>query len=447
MPSDRVNEYLKSVCAEVRWRQAHDAVREELAAHIEDQTEAYMRSGMERETAERKAVESMGSPAETGLRLDASYRPKPQWGPIILLAALLLISAVCRFAEYGNGGDSAFGKFIIAACIGCGLFVWLYNADLYRLAGLSWQAYIAVIALCLAALPLCYSHGPSEMIVLQTAAITIPALFAGWLYVCRGFGGLLTGGAMLVIPIAGMLMAPYTGAAVNVAAACLAVIAFASVWGLCGKNRWLPIALSWGGVLCGGYGLLRSNARWWQRVAVMLRPEAFPEDYSYQIRVVRDMLRTSRPIGRGQDTEMLRYSMLFKRDGSIGGEAYVDFMLTTIAHRYGWVIALIIAAVLIGLIAMLFFKALKLTSLFGKMMGCGICASLLMQTVQYMLGNCGIVIMGWLPLPFLSYGNTSLVVNMAMMGLLCSLMRSDGLYADKEAKPLNKLRLRLEWEK
>ena len=144
MPSDRVNEYLKSVCAEVRWRQAHDAVREELAAHIEDQTEAYMRSGMERETAERKAVESMGSPAETGLRLDASYRPKPQWGPVIMLTALLMISAACRFMEYGNGGSSL-GKFIIAACIGCGLFVWLYNADLYRLAGLSWQAYIAVL--------------------------------------------------------------------------------------------------------------------------------------------------------------------------------------------------------------------------------------------------------------------------------------------------------------
>lgn len=80
------------------------------------------------------------------------------------------------------------------------------------------------------------------------------------------------------------------------------------------------------------------------------------------------------------------------------------------------------------------------------MMGCGICASLLMQTVQYILGNCGITVISWLPLPFLSYGNTSLVVNMAMIGLLCSLMRSDGLYADKEAKPLNKLRLRLEWE-
>ena len=114
MPSDRVNEYLKSVCAEVRWRQAHDAVREELAAHIEDQTEAYMRSGMERETAEKKAVESMGSPAETGLRLDASYRPKPQRGPVIMLTALLMISTTCRFMEYGNGG-SPLGKFIIAA--------------------------------------------------------------------------------------------------------------------------------------------------------------------------------------------------------------------------------------------------------------------------------------------------------------------------------------------
>lgn len=34
MPSDRVNEYLKSVCDEVRWRQAHDAVKSELSAYI-----------------------------------------------------------------------------------------------------------------------------------------------------------------------------------------------------------------------------------------------------------------------------------------------------------------------------------------------------------------------------------------------------------------------------
>lgn len=445
MPSDRVNEYLKSVCAEVRWKQARDAVAEELAAHIEDQTEAYIRSGADRETAEKKAVESMGDPADTGLRLDASYRPKSQRGPVIMLIALLGISAAYRLLECGSG-DSAFGKFILAVCMGGGLFAWLYNANLCRLAGWLRRAYIAAIALCLAAFLLCRSRGHSEIAVLQTAAIAMPALFAGWLYGCRGFAGLLTGGAMLVVPIVGMLMAPYTGAAVNVAVACLIVIAFASVWGLCGKNRRLPIALSWGGVLCGGYALLRSNARWWQRVAAMLRPEAFPEEYSYQIRVIRDMLRASRPIGRGQDTEMMRYSMLFKRDGGISRDAYVDFMLTTIAHRYGWVIALIIAAVLIGLIAMLFFKALRLTSLFGKIMGCGICASLLMQAAQYILGNCGIVIMSWLPLPFLSYGNTSLVVNMAMMGLLCSLMRSDGLYADKETKPLGRLRLRLEWQ-
>ena len=52
MPSDRVNEYLKSVCAEVRWRQAHYAVKSELAAHIEDQAEAFMQKGMERDAAE-----------------------------------------------------------------------------------------------------------------------------------------------------------------------------------------------------------------------------------------------------------------------------------------------------------------------------------------------------------------------------------------------------------
>ena len=77
MPSDRVNEYLKSVCAEVRWRQAHDAVREELAAHIEDQTEAYMRSGMERETAEWKA---WGARRRQDFALTRATGPSPSGG-------------------------------------------------------------------------------------------------------------------------------------------------------------------------------------------------------------------------------------------------------------------------------------------------------------------------------------------------------------------------------
>ena len=449
MPSDRVNEYLKSVCAEVRWRQAHDAVKSELAAHIEDQAEAFMQKGMERDAAEEKAIESMGDPAETGLRLDASYRSNSQRGPIILLAALLLISAVCRLAEYGNGGDSALGKFIIAVCIGGGLFVWLYNANLYRLAEWSRAAYLAAVLLCLVVYPLCHARGRSVAVAaLQTAAIAMPALFAGWLYGCRGrgFKGLLIGGAALGVPVIGMIAAPYVGAATNVTVAGLMVIAFASIWGIFGKNRWLPIAVSWGGALGGGYVLLRSQDRWWSRAMAALHPEAYPAE-GYNMRVVRDMLRTSRPIGRGSNTEIMGFSIFCKGNGDIDRDAYVDFLLTTIAHQYGWVIALIIAMVLIGLIAMLFFRALKLTSLFGKMMGCGICASLLMQTVQYILGNCGIAVISWLPLPFLSYGNTSLVINMAMMGLLCSLMCSDGLYADKEPKPLNKLRLRLEWEK
>lgn len=176
MPSDRVNEYLKSVCAEVRWKQAHDAVKSELAAHIEDQAEAFMRKGMERDAAEEKAVESMGDPAETGLRLDASYRPKTQRGPVMMLITLLVISAVCRLLEYGSGG--APGKFIAAACIGGGLFIWLYNANMYRLAEWSRAAYLAAVLLCLAAFPLCRVRGRGVDAALQTAAIAMPALFA-----------------------------------------------------------------------------------------------------------------------------------------------------------------------------------------------------------------------------------------------------------------------------
>lgn len=167
------------------------------------------------------------------------------------------------------------------------------------------------------------------------------------------------------VPVIGMIAAPYVGAATNVTVAGLMVIAFASIWGIFGKNRWLPIAVSWGGALGGGYVLLRSQDRWWSRAMAALHPEAYPAE-GYNMRVVRDMLRTSRPIGRGSNTEIMGFSIFCKGNGDIDRDAYVDFLLTTIAHQYGWVIALIIAMVLIGLIAMLFFRALKLTSLFGK---------------------------------------------------------------------------------
>ena len=65
-----MEEYIKILLEQVRFEKAHKAIGDEIRAHIEDQAEANISEGMDKETAEKKAVEDMGDPVETGIALD-----------------------------------------------------------------------------------------------------------------------------------------------------------------------------------------------------------------------------------------------------------------------------------------------------------------------------------------------------------------------------------------
>lgn len=80
--------YLQKVCGCVKWRRARGAVKEELLGHLEDQRDAFLEAGLEREEAERRAVEDIGPAELVGTELDKAYRPRRVW--LLLLAAFLL---------------------------------------------------------------------------------------------------------------------------------------------------------------------------------------------------------------------------------------------------------------------------------------------------------------------------------------------------------------------
>ena len=73
-------------------------------------------------------------------------------------------------------------------------------------------------------------------------------------------------------------------------------------------------------------------------------------------------------------------------------------------------------------------------------------ASFTVQIAAYVFYNIGIIVGGPLPLPFISAGNTALVINLAMAGMLLSLLRTDGLYTDTPSGKAKRLRIRFEWE-
>lgn len=101
-------------------------------------------------------------------------------------------------------------------------------------------------------------------------------------------------------------------------------------------------------------------------------------------------------------------------------ESHTDFVFATLAEEFGFVGSL----VLLGLYGWLIFStlrlAMRLESPFSKLVLCGIIAMWSYQLLQN-VGMCiGIMPITGIPLPFISYGATSMVIQVASVGIVQS---------------------------
>ena len=89
-----MEEYIKILLEQIRFEKAHKAIEDEIRAHIEDQAEANISEGMDKATAEKKAVEDMGDPVETGIALDKVHRPQLAWEFVVATLAVTVFSII-----------------------------------------------------------------------------------------------------------------------------------------------------------------------------------------------------------------------------------------------------------------------------------------------------------------------------------------------------------------
>ncbi|QOR35089.1 FtsW/RodA/SpoVE family cell cycle protein [Clostridium sp. 'deep sea'] len=101
-----------------------------------------------------------------------------------------------------------------------------------------------------------------------------------------------------------------------------------------------------------------------------------------------------------------------------------DFCLLFLIMRYGWLIFIAISLLIIKFIVKGFRTCIKQQSMFGKFLGFTILIIYVMQVFSYYLYNLGLQIMNPLTLPFISYGNLAILINMSLMGILMSVFRS-----------------------
>ncbi len=438
-------DYLQTVKEQIRCAKVHGFVTEELAQHIEDQQEAFVRRGQDEETAWNNAVREMGDPVLVGQELDRAHRPRTEWSVIGLTVILLILGASVQYlismaGQFGGGGamESGFGNptafisYLSMIPFGLAVLLIAYFADdtvLGRWAGFCYGGVLLAVVLIVWFGPTVYGRTQYASEILLLALPVLSGCF--WSLRNRGawgigFSFLLTLPVMLLaLRIPNLLLAAgiYTGAAV--------MLITAAGKGWFAGSRTFHLLLSGGMTLLTAavpftYVMISPYRR--TRFLSMLMPGLFPPDElgeGYVFSTVRELLRNAALWGTGPSAEngLSAYEVLPNWD--------TNFTLTYLISRFGLLVGLVIALAAAVFLIRLFCSLRKQRNVLGYLVSLSVFLTLGMQSAAYLANNFGVFVLGDFSLPLISNGKLSFLINMALVGIFLSAHRSMDLVRER----------------
>ena len=425
---DKFKDYAALVCGQLRWKKARPVVEREIETHLRDQCDALVQGGMDAEKAVDESIRQMGDAVEIGTSLDRVHRPKPSWGLLILTVILLAAGlGIHLFITYNGAHLGLLLRQMIAAVLGLGCLAGVYFMDFTVLGKRPLVFSIGVIALigCVI-LSDSWAYLVRPYIAAQLTLL-LPLAYAAFLYWLRSkrYLGLILSFAGLAIPCLFCCVIPSV-AGLLITAAAGAVLLAAAAWGdwfRLGKRRGLIVVGAL--VLLGAavvFLYLRSNAYLAQRIELAFYPELEPMGRGWWGMMIREVLAGARLAGEGTLGVYAAASASLFEDASL--------LLVYLIHRVGWISLIVILAVFLVFFAAAVSQCFKQKNMLGRLVSLAVTLTLAFQVLFYVCFNLGIFLFGVLPLPLVSYGNTALVVDLALIGVMLSAFRTGSLVRD-----------------
>ncbi len=146
------------------------------------------------------------------------------------------------------------------------------------------------------------------------------------------------------------------------------------------------------------------------RLTTYLNPESDPLGASYQIRQVLISLGSGGLTGIGIGKSRQKYEYL--------PEANTDSIFAIIGEEVGFVGTLFIVGTFIFFVWRAFHIAIHAPDAFGRLLGAGIASWVGIQSVLNIGAMVALIPLTGIPLPFISYGGSSLVILLTAVGIL-----------------------------
>lgn len=157
------------------------------------------------------------------------------------------------------------------------------------------------------------------------------------------------------------------------------------------------------------------------RIYGWLSPDEYASDYGYQLK------QAMMGIGSGQLSGTGFNQGVQIQNGKVP-EAHTDFIFTVIGEEYGFIGASLLILLYFLLLYRILRVAYQTNSLFGVFICVGIIGILAFQVFQNIAMTIGLMPVTGITLPFISYGGSSLMTNLMMIGLVMSIQLRSSKY-------------------
>ncbi len=339
---------------------------------------------------------------------------------LVAFGLVMVYSATSASAALGNGDPMSYLKRqSVYALLGVALMLLVARFDYHRLRYLAAPLLLGSLALCAAVLVVgpeingarrWFILGPASFQPSELAKLSLCLFAAVWLArrrPPRTLGELARPlGILTAIFCALILLEPDLGTTVTLCGTMLAIFLVAGV-------PFLPLAGA--SLLAVGVGLLAIWVEPYRRERVFsfLDPWSDAEDSGFQIVQALIGIGSGGITGEGLGESVQKVLYL--------PEAHNDMIFAVVGEELGFVGSVLVIGAFAAFTVVGFRIALRCKDPFGKLLAAGVTALVCGQAAINLAAVLGLAPLTGIPLPFVSYGGSSLVVLLAGVGILLNI--------------------------
>ncbi|ENM7974679.1 FtsW/RodA/SpoVE family cell cycle protein [Listeria monocytogenes] len=405
MSSAIFEEYLGKVIAKVKSKQAHSMIKKELSNHLEELSHSFQKRGLSLEDADKKAMQEMGDPSAVGKNMNQLHKPRMDWLLIALFILLAGIGFLPLMSDVVSPNSFFIKKQIVWLALAILALIGFLFFDYRKLKNLWMYFYAADLILFFTPFLVGVSlTGGGRWVSLGGIMIDSPAIslflfFLAWAGIFtkvtdfKGWKKLV----MLLI----LFWAPV------ISYTMINRLVFSIIYFLCvlvmsifyyRRNRF-AIKVALGNLLVG-------------IIFISTMILKFSSSYlSDNLISVKAILSQAGWFGKGLHNNLTI------------PEAHTDFVFPFLVYSFGWVFGIFLCLLLLVFILRISLNAFKTKDLFGRLLTIGGAVLFTVPAFWNILMGLGIVPIMVVPLPFISYGGSMLLVYAALLGLILNVYR------------------------